>query len=239
MAGRLIWFVTPAWQRYELTAVCLEQRKRVIEELAVHGIEGQCVVIADDENLDIARAVGFDTVEQSNEGLGRKWNDGNVYAAERGADWIVPIGSDSWIDPAYFLPLPDPSRTRTSGMYTVVDANRLGECNVTSQRLSAGPYIFHRSILEPSGFRPTDDTNSRNTDHSTLAGIGHERIRWERKDMYPMQYVGFRQEPMMTPYEEVVSKWGIRESNDPWDRLADHYPADLVVRAREALGEAH
>ena len=104
-----MWFVTPAWQRYELTAVCLRQRQWVIEQLADHGIEARCVVVADDENLDIARALGFDVVEQRNDrGLGRKFNDGYEHAARAGATWIVPIGSDSWIDPRYFLPAPAP-----------------------------------------------------------------------------------------------------------------------------------
>ena len=231
----VLYFVTPAWQRFELTAVCLQQRQRVIDDLAQHGIEAHQVVVADDENLDIARSMGMHTVEQNNDGLGRRWNDGNVYAAEHGAEWFVPIGSDSWIDPAYFYDLPRPKYTRTSGLYAVV-ADKLLECNVTSKRLPAGPYVFHRSTLEPSGFRPTEEANSKHTDHSTLAGLG--RIRWEHKDLHPLQYVGFRQEPMMTSYASLKRRWGVREHDDPWHELAQHYPLDLVEKARAVLSSA-
>ena len=53
-----LYFITPAFRRYELTAVCLEQHQRVIDELAKSGIEAHQVVVADDENLDIARSRG-------------------------------------------------------------------------------------------------------------------------------------------------------------------------------------
>ena len=46
-----VWFVTPAWRRYELSAVCFDQRAAVIKTLAAAGIEAHCVVIADDGNL--------------------------------------------------------------------------------------------------------------------------------------------------------------------------------------------
>lgn len=231
----MIWFVTPAWKRYELTAVCLEQRSRSIDYLASYGIDAHCVVVADDENLDIARGFGFDTVEQNNNGLGRKWNDGTEYAAKQGAEWIVPIGSDSWLDPDYLRDLPRRRFTRTSGLYAVVTADKLAKCNVTNPRLSAGPYVFHRSLLEASGFRPTDDDNSTNTDHSTLSGIGRERIKWEHKDIHPLQYVGFRGEPHMTSYASLVRMWGVSEHDDPWDQLKAHYPKDLVTKAQRVM----
>ena len=99
-----VWFVTPAWRRFALSAVCFEQRRRVIDELAAHGIEAHCVVVADDRNLALAREAGFETVKRDNRWLGSRFNDGIEYAGLHGAEWIVPIGSDSWIDPAYFLP---------------------------------------------------------------------------------------------------------------------------------------
>src|ERR1051325_10020747 len=98
-----LWFVTPAWQRYELSAVCFDQRLLVMDALRAAGVEAQCVVVADDENLDLARERGFARVEQDNEWLRRRFNDGIEYAAYQGATRIVPIGSDSWIDPDYLL----------------------------------------------------------------------------------------------------------------------------------------
>jgi hypothetical protein len=231
----LIYFVTPAWQRFELTAICLTQRLRVIEELATHGIEARCVVVADDENLDSARALGFDTVERDNDWLGRRFNDGIEFAARHGAEWIVPIGSDSWIDPAYFLPLPAKRLTRTSTRYAAVEIDRMAVLEVRSPRNPAGPHMIHRDRL-PASLRPATDAISRKVDSSTLHGL--RQVRWENRDLHPLQYIGFRQEPLITPYQRLWSAWGVRESTDPWTELASVYPTDLVDRARTCLSSA-
>lgn len=227
----MIYFVTPAWQRYGLSAVCFDQRLDVIRTLAAAGVEARCVVVADDENLDLARARGFDVVERDNEWLGRKFNDGMEFAGRHGADWIVPIGSDSWIDPAYFLPLPNPGATRTSPAYCVV-AERLAELRVGGH--GAGPYMFHRTLLAPSRFRPAANKLRKNIDHSTIAGI-RRPVRWQPQTIHPYQYIGFRGTPHITRYDRLMDKWGVAE-HEPWAILAQHYPADLVGGARLAMG---
>jgi hypothetical protein len=153
-----LWFVTPAWQRYDLSAICFDQRLDVIRTLAAAGIEARCVVIADDENLDLARQRGFDVVEQNNDWLGRKFNDGIEYACRNGASRVIPIGSDSWIDPAYFLPLTHKSRTRTSGLYAVVTADRMAELYITDEK-GVGPYVIARDALRSANFRPAKDAD--------------------------------------------------------------------------------
>lgn len=236
-----LWFITPAFRRYALSAVCFDQRLAVIGALMVAGVEARCVVVADDENLDLARARGFDTVETPNRGpdnvvwLGRKFNDGIEYAARHGAMWIVPIGSDSWVDPEYFLPLPESRFTRTSRYYSVVEHDRLGELSVHGR--GAGPFMFHRDLLARSGFRPAEDARKRSIDSSTVRGIigSGGRLWWEPRDLHPLQYVGFRGTPTISPYSVLYASFGRREHADPWALLAAHYPADLVERARAAL----
>lgn len=228
-----VWFVTPAWQRFALTAICLEQRKRVIERLAAHQIEARCVVIADDQNLDTARALGFDTVERDNEFLGRRFNDGMQYAGEHGAEWIVPIGSDSWIDPAYFLPLPNSDQTRTSPLYSAVTATHIAELRAKDAK-GVGPYMFHRSLLEGCGFRPANDLLHRSIDRSTVAGI-NQPINWVEYNLHPYQYVGFRGFPHISPYNLLVEKLGVAEHEHPWIVLSAYYPDDLVSRVAKVL----
>lgn len=243
-----LWFVTPAWQRYAMTAVCLEQRRRAIAALAEEGVEAHQVVVADDENLDIARSIGADTVECANvddEGriiLGRRWNVGMTFAAERGAEWIVQIGSDSWIDPAYFLPFLPAKWVLTSPDYCAVQPTRMAHLRVSPHDLrhAAGPYVFHRSRLEPSHFAPCDE-RSLFTDSSTVAGIErsmHQPIDWRPRTVHPFQYVGFRVEPLMTTYHALTRRWLVREYRNPWPRLARHYPADLVASARSVMESA-
>ncbi len=228
----MIFFVTPAWGRFEMTAICLEQRKRVIADIAAQGIEARCVVIADDENLDIARSLGFDTVERDNEWLGRKFNDGYEFAGKHGAEWIVPIGSDSFIDPAYFCPLPSWRKTRTSRMYAPVEVDRLGELRVGNG--GAGPHMIHRSLMAPKRFRPSPDRIMHNTDHGMLKGLAHPP-RWEYRDLHPLQYIGFRAPPFITRYDRLWERWGVRERTDPWQHLAAVFPVDLVDRARDYM----
>lgn len=226
-----IWFVTPAYRRFDLTAVCLDQRVDVIRKLAAAGVEARCVVIADDANLDLARERGFDTVESPNV-VSDKFNDGMQYAGEHGAEWIVPIGSDSWIDPVFFLGL-HRGMTRTSQWYCHVTADRLGQARI--RRVSgAGPYVLHRSLLEPGGFRPATPGLMRHVDSATLAGLAQPPV-FRPFHRHPFQYIGFRGEPHITSYQSLMKRWGVSEHTDPWAILARHYPVELVDRARRAV----
>lgn len=228
----LLYFVTPAFQRFELTAICLEQRRLVIDHLAASGVEARQVVIADDENLDIARGLGFETVERDNEWLGRRFNDGEEHAGKNGADWIVPIGSDSWVDPDYFLPIPNARLTRTSRMYAPVRPDKLATLRVG--KVGAGPHMFHRSLMAGSGFRPAPDEIMRNTDHLAIRGLDRPP-RWEWRDLHPLQYVGFRVRPFITQYERLVERWGVSEDRRPFDALRTRYPDDLVARVETLM----
>jgi glycosyltransferase involved in cell wall biosynthesis len=224
----VIFFVTPAFQRYELSAVCFEQRSLVVGQLAQQGIEARCVVIADDDNLDIARSMGFEVVERDNRWLGRKFNDGIEFALRQGADWIVPIGSDSWIDPGYFIP--EPAHPITSRFYAAVEADRLLQLTIAAPG-GVGPHVFARELFVTT--RPAGDRLRRGIDTSILAAMGP--IEWEWRDRHPMQYIGFRGERHITTYAKMQRAWGGLERLDSWEALADHYPLDLVNRARQVM----
>ncbi len=229
-----VWFVTPAWQRVELTRICLEQRRQVIDQLAKWGHEAYCVVVADDENAGTARELGFSVVETPNDWLGRKFNDGMQYAVDHGAIWVVPIGSDSWIDPWYFRELP-PDRSdvvRTSEMYAPVTEHTVAICRVAGTN-PAGPHMFHRDLLAKAGSRPMPDRIHKHTDSNTIRALSP--FRWELQTVHPLQYIGFRAVPFITRYEDLWQRWGVVEYEDPWARLAKHYPADLVERAQAAM----
>lgn len=234
MTTRSIWFVTPAWQRFALTEACLAQRREVIDQLEMAGIEGRCVVVADDENLELARAAGFDTVERDNQYLGRRFNDGMEYAGQHGADWIVPIGSDSWIDPGYFTPLPPVGETRTSAIYCAATGSAIGELRVAGN--GAGPYMFPRAALRRAKFRPADDRLARGIDGSTISGIErHRPVVWTSYDLHPFQYVGFRGEPLLNSFDRLYRRWGVARYDRPWEILARYYSAKVIAMAQKAL----
>jgi glycosyltransferase involved in cell wall biosynthesis len=224
-----VWFVTPAYRRYALSAVCFEQRRQVIDELSSRGIEAKCVVIADDDNVELAKKQGFDVVRRDNRWLGRRFNDGIEHALTRGAGWIVPIGSDDWIDPDYFFPLPEDA-ARTSHFYAPVEADRL--LQVTTQAVEGiGPRMFPRSAFTSA--RPCEEKIRRGVDRSLLRAIGD--ISWEYRDIHPLQYVGFRGDRHITLYAKIRAAQGGEESMQPWTLLATQFPADLVEQARLAM----
>lgn len=223
-----LWFVTPAHGRYGLTDVCLAQRRWVADYLAEHGIDVHCVVVALDDNLDIARTYGFDTFRRNNEWLGRRFNDGMQYAGSKGADWVVPIGSDSWIHPDYFIPLPSTSRTRTSKRYSIVSASKMGELSVGGN--GAGPYVFHRSLLAKARYRPANDKLKKSVDRSTVRGL--PGISWEFKNVKTHQYIGFRGKPHISDWATLWRNCGRVIHNNHWKILEDYYPVELVGKVR-------
>src|SRR5262245_39573794 len=231
----MIWFVTPAWRRYDLTRVVMEQRRHIVDELAATGVDVRQVVIADDDNLDIAAGFGFDTLRRPNYALGRRFNDGIQYAAQHGAEWIVPIGSDSFLDPAYLLPLPEPGLVmRTSHLYAIAEPGRLGQCKVMTPH-GVGPYMIPRVAL-PSTLRPASDHRRKGVDGSTLRGL--RRTHTDYVDRHPWQYVGFRSFPQMNDYDKLYRRIGVAQETDVAGRLAQFYPADLVDRALAACAAA-
>ena len=228
----LVYFVTPAWQRYGISELCFAQRRWAMDVLAENGIASECVVVADDENLDLARKYGFQTLERDNEWLGKRFNDGIAYAAKQGATWIVPIGSDSWIAPAYIDPLPDPELTRTSRYYALLSRTKLAELQVPGD--GVGPYMIHKSRL-PKNKRPSLDGLASGVDNSTLAGL--KNVKWETRDLHPLQYVALRAfgMPQLHSYRTLVRRFGVKEHRGGWDRLRSLYPDDLVRRTASQL----
>jgi len=235
----LIYFVTPAWKRAALSRVVFEQWRGVFAFLAEHGVEARCVVVADDENADIADSMGFDVLRKPNYALGRKFNDGIEYAARHGADWIVPIGSDSFIDPAYFLPLPNPTQMRSATLYAIAEPNRLGRCKIRTSK-GVGPYMIPRRAL-PRTFRPADDKLKRGVDGSTMKGLVR-RLRRQVVDLHPYQYVGFRRpgeppdpdHPQINRYDKLYRLIGVGQEPEVVERLSEYYPQRLVERALAA-----
>lgn len=230
-----LYFVTPAWQRFELTAVVLEQRKRAMAYLEERGVEARSVVIADDRNADQAESLGMDVLRRPNYALARRFNDGIQHAAQNGADWIVPIGSDSFLDPAYLFPLPAESKLRSSHLYAIAESGRLGRLKVRNS-IGVGPYMIHRSYLRKNQ-RPAEEWRRKGIDGSTIRGLRSGwRVEWT--DLHPWQYVGFRSHPQMNPYDKLFRRLGVGEESEVVERLSEHYPPALVEKAVAACGAA-
>jgi hypothetical protein len=221
--------VIPAWRRYAVTRLCLAQKQQLVAALAARGITCHVVVVADDENLDIAAGFGFETVEQENV-LGRKVNDGFEYACERGADYVGFVGSDDWLHENAFDHLDD-SRVCAGHRIAVVDLERDGRL----RRLGVGgpqgvpPWLIPRRALERSGCRPADDARTWGMEGSIVRGLGP--VDWRFDDPHDLVRVDFKSDVNMTPYGRITGLLGYGPEETAWPQLAEKYPADLVALA--------
>lgn len=249
-------FVSPAWSRYAVTRLALAQRAVLCDMLAGRGHETECVIVADDDNLDIAREFGFDTVMQNNDFLGRKFNDGFCRARDLGADLIVVLGSDDWMHISLFDVLPDPAPPMPdlsddlpvftwNGSPEAITGTQIALVDLpggratrwsTSGRSGVIPWIFPACAFEPSGYRPVAETQQKGTDFSLLAGLG-VRPEWVWVDPHPYARVDFKSDVNLNPYwSDSRAGTGIVDDH-PWDALADLYGEELAEMAYETHGE--
>lgn len=239
-------FVTPVHDRHDLAAICLEQRRRMCDELSESDVTATAVLIGDDpEFRRLAREFDFHWVEQMNNvGLGRKFNDGVEYACrDLDATRVVPIGSDDWAMAGYFLQPPGGGDIRTGKHLSVV--NHTGTeiaCLTHEFRQSTNPrgfipWIVPRTELEATGYRPNYDARTRGIDADMGLGIcrTNPRPTWTPMGLDPLQCVDFKNPTtQITPYERTVEmNHGVAYDGEPFELLATRYPIDLVERMSE------
>jgi hypothetical protein len=234
-----LWFVTPAHRRFDLTRICLEQRRWACDELGKrYGIDASCVVIACDDNLTTAHQLGFHAVERDNRYLGRRFNDGYRAAACAGVDYVFAIGSDAWIDPAYFKKLPAEDELRVSRYYTLYPpaGDRRGEMRI-SDRIGVA-FTWPLALLADVNYRPCEEWLKRGCDTSSFNNRP-ERTRLTRRRGHQFELVSFQSAVnQLSSYTRLMARWGSREVTvAPFRALRDIYPARLV-RAVQAYYKA-
>jgi hypothetical protein len=225
-------FVVPAHGRHSIAMVCLAVLRLTCDDLT----DATAVVVADDENLETAAALGFETVEMPNRPLGAKWNAGFVRAAELGADLLVPLGSDDWIDPELVrAQLDQDGEQRCSRLASVVreDGAMLARLRIPYDG-GDGVRMMPRALLDRVGFRPCDDGASRAIDTTTLRrleGLLGRPLRRTYVDVSATQIVDFKSPGNLNGYRECCA---FRDGDevDPWALLAETYPANAVGAMR-------
>jgi hypothetical protein len=235
--------------------LALAQRAHLVTELAARGLEAHCVVVADDDNLDIARGHGFHTVERDNRFVGRKVNDGIEYAMRHGADYVVTLGSDDWVHadlfdrlPARKAPEPQPTPGRpvvwrpgpevvTGREILIVDliGGQARRCRARG-RTGVIPWIVPENALQHSRGRPVGEEKQRGIDGSMALGL-RPPPSWVFHDPHDVCRVDFKSDVNITPFPGLVSNLGYGPIVPPWDLLARRYPAHLVDLARRTHKE--
>lgn len=239
-----MWLVSPAFGRYAVTRLALAQRAHLAGVLAARGIDCRTVIVADDENLDVAEEFGAATVVMDNDhGLGRKFNAGYRYAAREGADWLGHIGSDDWVHPDVFDPIHGcPPRTILTGRkIAFVDLLSGRFC----RRAIGGPYgvipwLIPRVVMEGCGFEPIRPDRYRGMDGFLIRGMKQPpraRVRWAFADPSDVARVDFKSDVNINTFAGLPASLTKDSQPDPWPVLAEHYPAELVALARETHEE--
>lgn len=233
-----LWFCVPAHGRLALTAICLRQLRRTCDALSDEGIEASAVVIAEDENLDTARALGFGTIERDNQFLSRRFNDGIQLACDpsfnpRPADYVVPCGSDDWVDHRIFLDLP-PADTVLG--FQQVSFVRADGAEISFTRVDytggCGIRVYPRRVVARHGYRPADEDRYRGCDTSILTNLQRAHrgeLQVAHREIDPRQIVDWKSpEQQVTPYESIVNRHPSVKKLDPFVVLRNFYPAETL-----------
>ena len=234
-----LWFIVPANGREDLARVCLRQLRRTCDLLEGYGIRASAVVIADDENLDTAAELGFGTVERENKPLGRKFNDGFELAGIAGVDYVMPLGSDDWVDHEWVAGmLPDDDTIRCSRNIALISPDR------RSASLLEVPYIgghgirmIPRALLERTDFRPAEEDKPRAIDASVMRGIGrtlgrHPNVVYYESHVF--QVVDWKSSSeQLNTYEMCERYRKGSEVRDPFAWLRGVYPESSITEMRE------
>lgn len=228
-----LWFVTPVYRRFYLTKVCLEQRRRLLDALP---FEARQVIIGDDENLDVARELGFDVVERDNRYVGAKFNAGYRHAVNQGATHCMPIGSDSWLHPDTFSG--DLDVKEAFGIVGLSSFSPDGQERVDLQiRYPAG---FGVGMVYPAWAVAARSLNGhaarpdlqRGIDNSTWARVGKGKVKINFMEPRHWHYINFHStEDSITDFrllQRSSKRVRVYDSDDPFGPLRELYDADLI-----------
>lgn len=237
-----LWFIVPVHGREALSTVCLRQLRRTCDALAPQ-VEATAVVVGEGILLDVARDLGFATVTRSNDQLGTKFNDGYQLACDpehnpRPADFVVPCGSDDWIDPLIFSKGFPADRIGVFRKLAVVNAARTKIARLrTTYREGAGIRIIPAKFIAAAGYRPAEEDRQRALDASTIFGLRHAN-GWNgyapivELDRHDFQIVDWKSADTQLNSYDLLRSHMQSEHADPFDVLAPHYPAAALEEMR-------
>lgn len=241
-----LWFVMPVHGRLPLAAICLRQLHRTCLKLRSEGVAASAVVVADDH--DLAYLAGEDdawyaTVPRDNDVLGRKFNDGIQLATDprfnpAPADYVVPCGSDDWVDHRLFLE-PLPAANEIHGFKELAFVNEDGsQLSTTTLNYEggAGIRVIPRELVAPLGYRPADEDRRRGIDTSILINLRRhhgDALRVRHWHVHDHQIVDWKTpELQLNPYDEVVRRHVAVGGVDPFEALAGVYPDEALTEMR-------
>jgi hypothetical protein len=238
-----VWFVVPVHEREALTAVCLRQLARTCDA-APAGVEATAVVIGEGTNLQVARQLGFGTVARENKWLGQKLNDGYQVACDpefnsAPADYVIPCGSDDWVDPAILKQLPGPLEVGVFRSLAIVNEDRTALARMhVNHPGGVGIRIIPRFLIERAGYRPAVEDRVIGLDNSTYRRLRARGSQLNPKtvelDLHPLQIVDWKShDQQIHSYRELRGARRPLETADVFGELAAVYPKEALDEMRE------
>jgi len=225
-------FITPVWQRYELTEIVLKSRKRVCDELERYGIQATSVVIGDDDNIDIAKSLGFEVVERDNEFLSRKFNDGYEAAVRLGIDYCYPVGSDSILTSDQFINNVGEELPIASHYYSMIHYTGKERIDVEIKVPGGiGPLIIPVSMLAKFP-RPISQDMRRGCDNAARQTILTAGIRILTREEHQWEHVAFQSGvTQITDYERIRRVYNAEQyevTNGVFPEIEALYDTDTI-----------
>jgi len=227
--------ITPAHGRPDLTNIILKQRRRMCDQLhREDGIHVDSIIIANDQNLDIAKTHGFQTIERDNTQLGRRFNDGIEAAYHQGFDYITPAGSDDLIHPDLLSSLPGDGSIHTPRCCTIIREDGLLAATLRiSYEGAAGTRTYPRHIFDRVGPRPAADHKPHGCDTSILEHITHTLgpQRWAYIED-PHLVIAPKTGVQLNSFRNVAQSYAVAYHTNPWQQLHAWYPLDTERQLR-------
>jgi hypothetical protein len=181
-------------------------------------------------------------VIRENDYTSAKFNDGIMFATDprynpNPVDYVVPCGSDDWVDHRLFTE-PLPAANQIFGFQHVSFVREDGK-EICSPKIAydggSGIRIIPRQLLPAVGYRPADEDRMRGCDTSILSNLRRARPDLEVKPwhLHTRQIVDWKTPGIqLNSYREVTAIHGAGSPADPFEELADFYPAEALEEMR-------
>ena len=239
-----LWFVMPVFGRIELASICLRQLRRTCDSLTENGIEATAVLVGDLSDLTQLPDLGFGHVVRDNSFTSAKYNDGIQVACDpeynpRPADYVVPIGSDDWVDWRILTDLPEHDSIHGFQRLSFVrsDGREMVQRWV-NVRGGCGIRIYPREIMATLDYRPADEDRKRACDTSIITNLWkkqHFRVFHIETD--PKQIVDWKSpDNQLNPYESLTFHRTVANPQDPFEALRGMYPDEALDEMAEHYG---
>jgi hypothetical protein len=239
-----LWFCVPVHGRIPLARICLRQLRRTCDALCEDGVNASAVIVSDEDTLAEIDVLGlrFGWVVRDNDYTSARFNDAISLATDprynpHPVDYVVPCGSDDWVDHRLFTePLPPPN---TIFGFQHMSFVREDGREICSPKIGydggSGIRIIPRQLLEKVGYRPADEDRRRGCDTSILANVrrAHPDLEVKHWHLHDRQIVDWKTPGIqLNSYKEVTAIHGAGSPADPFEVLADFYPAEALEEMR-------